>query len=213
MRRLEFIARQSAHPTGLLGRVIARIMALETATPNRRALELLELDEKSRVLEVGFGHGHTLARAGKLAGRGFVAGIDISATMVDMAERFNRSSIEKGLIEVRRASSDQIPYSDQYFDRVFAVHTLYFWNDPLAHLREIHRVCQEGGRFVLAFAPKEDERATAAFRGSVYTFYSISQTRELLSKAGFHNTCTVRERIGGREMVFSLGIADVRWVA
>ncbi len=205
MRRPEFIARQSAHPTGLLGRVIARIMALETATPNRRALELLELDEKSWVLEVGFGHGHTLACAAELAGRGFVAGIDISATMVDIAERFNRSSIEKGLIEVWRASSDRIPYSDQYFDRVYEVHTLYFWNDPLAHLQEIHRVCREGGRFVLAFGPKEDERAAAGFPGSVYTFYSIGQTRDLLSKAGFHNACMLRERIRGRDIVFALG--------
>ena len=48
-------------------------MALETATPNRRALDLLKLDEKSRVLEVGFGHGHTLARAAELAPKGFVA--------------------------------------------------------------------------------------------------------------------------------------------
>ena len=71
MHRPEFIARQSAHPTGLLGRVIARIMALETATPNRRTLELLELDEKSRVLEVGFGHGRTLGRAAELAPQGF----------------------------------------------------------------------------------------------------------------------------------------------
>lgn len=204
MHRPEFIARQSAHPTGLLGRVIARIMALETATPNRRALELLELDEKSRVLEVGCGHGHTLARAAEFAWQGFVAGIDISAAMVQMAESFNRAAIEKGLIEIRRASSDLIPYPDESFDRIYAVHTLYFWNDPLAHLQEIHRLCREGGRFVLAFGPKEDERAAAAFPSSVYTFYSVSQTRDLLSKAGFENPCMLRERIRGRDIAFAL---------
>ena len=130
--------------------------------------------------------------------------------MVDMAESFNRSSIKKSLIEVRLASGDQIPYSDRYFDWVYAVHTLYLWNDPPAHLQETHRVCRERARFVLAFGPKEDERAAAAFPGSVYTFYSIIQTRVLLSKAGFHNACTLRERIGGREIVFALGH---RWCA
>lgn len=90
-------------------------MALETATPNRRVLELLDLNEKSRVLEVGFGHGQTLARAAELARQGFVAGIDISAAMVETAQTFNRDSIAKGLIEVRQASSDQIPYPDQFF--------------------------------------------------------------------------------------------------
>src|ERR1700739_1497828 len=101
-------------------------MALETATPNRRALELLELDERSRVLEVGCGHGHTLVRAAELTPKGFVAGIDISAAMVEMAQTFNRASITKNLIEVRRASSDQIPCPHESFDRIYAVHTLYF---------------------------------------------------------------------------------------
>jgi len=205
LRRPEFIARQAAHPKGFVGRMIARIMARETATPNRRVLDLLDLNEKSRVLEVGFGHGHTLARAAERAQQGFVAGIDISAAMVGMAQTFNRDSIARGLIEVRQASSDQIPYADQFFDRIFAVHTLYFWNDPLVHLREIRRVCQEGGQFVLAFGPKEDVRAVAAFPESVYTFYSVDETHSLLSKAGFRNITTFHEQIGSRDIVFARG--------
>jgi len=145
LRRPEFIARQSAHPTGLLGRAIARIMAFETATLNRRALEVLDLNEKSRVLEVGFGHGHTLAHTSERTPAGLVAGIDVSRAMAEMAQTFNRDRIAKGLIAVRQASSDQIPYPDKSFDRIYAVHTLYFWHDPLAHLREIHRVCAVGG--------------------------------------------------------------------
>jgi len=205
LRRPEFIARQSAHPTGLLGRLIARIMALETATPNRRALELLGIDEASRILEVGSGHGHTLARAAELAPEGFVAGIDISAAMVEMAQTFNRDRIAKGLIEVRQASSDRIPYPDQSFDRIFAVHTLYFWNEPLVHLREIHRTCRVRGRFLLAFGPKEDKRAAAAFPESVYRFYSTDQTVDLFSNAGFHSVSSSHERMRGREIVFLLG--------
>jgi SAM-dependent methyltransferase len=204
LRRPEFIAEQSAHPRGLLGHVIARIMALETATLNRRALELLGIDEASRVLEVGFGHGHTLARAAELAPHGFVAGIDISQAMVEMAQTFNRDSIGKGLIEVRQASCDQIPYPDQSFDRIFAVHTLYFWNDPLAHLREIRRVCREGGRLLLAFGPKEDARAVAAFPESVYRFYSVDELRNFLSMAGFYNLTISSERIATRQIVFAL---------
>ncbi len=205
MRRPEFIARQSGHPTGILGRLLARIMAIESVTVNRRALELLELEEASTVLEVGFSHGRTLARVAELAPKGFVAGIDISAEMVQMAWRHNRNSIAKGLIDVKCAGSDRIPYPDESFDRVYAVHTLYFWNDPLAHLREIYRVTRVGGRFVLAFGPKEDEHAVAAFPESVYHFYSIDETQHLLSKAGFGNVSTVRETHGSRDIVFAAG--------
>ena len=205
MRRPEFIARQAAHPSGLLGRVIARIMAVETAAPNQRALELLGIDERSRVLEVGIGHGHTLARAAELAQRGFVAGIDISQAMVEMARNYNRDAITKGLIDLRQASSDQIPYPDQFFDRVYAVHTLYFWSDPLRHLREIYRICRVGGRFLLVFKPKEDVRGTAAFPEAIYTFYSIDETQSLLVEAGFYSPTISREWITARELVFAIG--------
>jgi len=134
-----------------------------------------------------------------------VAGIDISAAMVEMAQTFNRDLVAKGLIELRRASSDQIPYPDESFDRIYSVHTLYFWNEPLAHLQEIHRICRVGARFLLAFGPKEDTRTTAAFPESVYTFYSTDQTMNLFSNAGFHNVSRCHERIGGREVVFLVG--------
>jgi ubiquinone/menaquinone biosynthesis C-methylase UbiE len=203
LRRPEFIARQAGHPTGILGRLLARIMAMETLNVNRRVLDLLELEGGSRVLEAGFGHGRTLARVAELAPEGFVAGIDISLGMVQMAQRHNRDAIAKGLIELKRASSDRIPYPDESFDRAYAVHTIYFWNDPLAHLREIRRVIRSGGRFVLAFGPKEDAHAVAAFPESVYRFYSIDETRRLLSKAGFGNLSTARETIASREIVFA----------
>ena len=205
LRRPEFIRRQAGHPTGLLGRLLARIMAIETVTVNRRVLELLELEDTSKVLEVGSGHGRTLARVAQLAPKGFVAGIDISAEMVQMAQRQNRNSIAKGLIEVKRASSERIPYPDESFDRVYAAHTLYFWNDPLAHLREIHRVCRVGGRFILAFGPKEDQHAVAAFPESVYHFYSIGETQKLLADAGFIEIQMIRERIASRDIVFAVG--------
>jgi ubiquinone/menaquinone biosynthesis C-methylase UbiE len=209
LRRPEFIAKQAAHPRGLLGRVTARIMSLETAGTNQRALELLDVDERSRVLEVGSGHGRTLARVAELAPHGFVAGIDISQAMVEMAQTFNRDAIQNGSIEVRRASSDDIPYPDHSFDRVYAVHTLYFWKDPLAHLREIRRVYRIAGCFVLAFAPKEDVRTVAAFPESVYTFYTVDQTLGLLSEAGFYDATMCRERIALREVVFAVS-ADAK---
>ena len=205
MRRPEFIARQSGHPRGVLGRLLARIMAIETVTTNQRVVELLELAEGSRVLEVGFGHGRTLARVAEVAPKGFVAGIDISAEMVQMAQRHNRDAIVKGLIEIKRASSDQIPYPDESFNRVYAVHTLYFWKDPLSHLREIYRTTRAGGRFVLAFGPREDQRAVAAFPESVYHFYSIDEAQHLLSKAGFGNVGTVCQTPGSRVIVFAAG--------
>src|SRR5215467_5155168 len=135
LRRPEFIARQAAHPRGLVGRLLFRVMAAETLAVNERALQLLELGRTSRVLEVGFGHGRTLARALELAPNGLVAGIDISANMVRAFRSRQLRSNGQVPMDVMEASSNRIPYPNAHFDRVYAVHTIYFWNSPLVHLR------------------------------------------------------------------------------
>jgi ubiquinone/menaquinone biosynthesis C-methylase UbiE len=204
LRRPEFIARQAARPRGLVGRLLFRVMAAETLAVNERALQLLELESNSRVLEVGFGHGRTLARALQLAPNGLLAGIDVSADMVGAFRNRHRRSNGQVLIEVKQASSDRIPYPDAHFDRVYAVHTVYFWNSPLVHLREIRRAMNGDGKFVLAFTPKEDTHAVASFPTTVYRFHSIEEIRKFLSEAGFRGFTTVRESIESRDTVFAV---------
>jgi hypothetical protein len=54
VRRPEFIARQSARPSGILGRAIAWIMARETAADNAAARRLLEITPTDHVLELAY---------------------------------------------------------------------------------------------------------------------------------------------------------------
>jgi ubiquinone/menaquinone biosynthesis C-methylase UbiE len=213
MRRPEFIARQASCPTGLLGRFLAWIMAAETAAINEQALALLACKPDDHVLEVGFGHGRTLARAAALVPTGFVAGVDVSEHMVRMATYRNRRFIKEGRVEVRRADSAQIPYPDGCFDRVFAVHTLYFWREPRVHLREISRVMKPGARFVLGFSPKEDERTVAAFPAAIYRFYTSDEAQRLLDAAGFTDIEMVRYRMASRDIVFAVGHRELRRLA
>jgi SAM-dependent methyltransferase len=184
MRRPDFIARQSRCPSGLLGRLIGYIMSAETAVANKQALTLLGLTPSDRVLEVGFGHGRTIEQAAAVLTTGFVAGIDLSEEMVRMAERRCRRLIRDGKVAVTVGNSDRLPFPDQHFDKALSVHTVYFWTDPIAHLREIRRVLRDGGRFVLGFRSKED-KAAEEFPESVYTFYTGEQVRRLLEESGF----------------------------
>ena len=96
---------------------------------------------------------------------------------------------------MKLASSDRIPYPDAHFERVCAVHTLYFWNKPQLHLKEIHRVTRAGGRFVLAFTPKEDLHTVASFPTAVYRFYSIEETRRFFAEVGFNHLEIIREPV------------------
>jgi ubiquinone/menaquinone biosynthesis C-methylase UbiE len=204
MRRPEFIARQSGCPSGLLGRFIARVMAVETAEANTQLLSLLELRTTDHVLEVGFGHGRTIERAAALVPQGFVAGVDLSNEMVRMATQRNRQLIRERRVDLQLGDSAQLPYPDCRFDKVCSLHTLYFWSDPQMHLGEIYRVLKPGGRFVLGFSPQDDEKATANFPASVYRFYTSDEVRTLLELAGFQDIDIIVRSVSSRPIVFAV---------
>ena len=127
MKKPLFIARQGRRPHGSFGYVVAWIMAGETAGENQQTLRLLDLQAGDAVLEVGFGHGRTLARAAEIAHRGHVSGIDFSDVMVDVASRRNRCAIAGGRMELHHAGSRSLPFADNQFDKAYSVH----WSAPL----------------------------------------------------------------------------------
>ena len=94
------IARQSAHPRGLLGHLVARVMALETRPLNQRVLEALEPKPGERILEVGCGHGRTLRRLAAAVAPGEVVGVDPSAVMRRVAARHLRPLIAAGRVRI-----------------------------------------------------------------------------------------------------------------
>jgi len=206
MRRPEFIARQSRHPSGWLGRAIARLMAFETAAANDAALDSLQLRPDDRVLEIGFGHGRTIARAAHRVPQGLVAGVDHAEAMLHAARRRCAGLIAQGRVHLQCGDSARLPFPVAAFDKVLAVHTLYFWRPAAPHLREIRRVLCAGGSLVLAFRPAGTPGSTR-FPSDVYTFYRPEDVRDLLVAARFGTIETLRH---SPELVFTLASVESR---
>ncbi len=203
MRRPEFIAQQSRCPNGPFGLLLARIMAAETSRENLAALQLMSLQPEDKVLEIGCGHGRTIAQAAAKTPRGFVAGLDISETMVQMATRHNRRWIKEGRVEIKQGNSSSIPYPDGYFSKVFAVHTMYFWSNPIDDLREIKRVLKKDSCLILGFKPKA-EKVVAEFPSSIYTFYSTDEALLMMEKAGYERVQIIDSPASARNVLFAI---------
>ena len=60
MRRPQFISEHARNARGILGRLIAFIMARETWSQNMRAMDALGIGQADQVLDVGCGHGRSL---------------------------------------------------------------------------------------------------------------------------------------------------------
>lgn len=204
--KADWIARQSSRPRGWLGQIVARVMSFETIRVNRIALEQLEVGAGESVLEVGCGHGRTLAVIEREGRAGFVAGIDPSEVMVPLASRRLRRAIARGRADIQLAESSRIPYEDGRFDATLAVHVLYFWPDALQDLREILRVLRPGGRLLLGYRP-DDAAARAALPSRVYALRSTVEVEKLICEAGFDRVDTQVHQLG--EIPFAITRAEV----
>lgn len=204
MRRSNLLARQGRRPSGLLGQIVGRIMARETHMANLIALDVLALSPTDDVLEVGFGHGRTLAEAALLVTAGRLAGVDPSEVMLRIARGRNAASLKSGRMDLKLGVSEHLPWPAESFDKAYAVHTIYFWAQPARDLAEIHRVLRPGGRLVLGYRPSEDAGFARDFPADIYNIRSIAEIERVVSEAGFSGVETRSKALGASLMAWTV---------
>lgn len=181
-----FIAGKFRNPEGLSGRLVGKLMA----NGNRQAVDwtvwLLDIAADDHVLEVGFGPGVGIEGAAQRATTGRVAGIDSSATMVDVARKRNAVAIEAGRVDLHSGDASSLPFANRAFTKVFCVHGVYFWANPVRALREFQRVLAPGGIAAITILPRDRwlERKTEP-PADLFTLYNADEVAALLEQAGF----------------------------
>lgn len=153
---------------------------------NQLAFEGLDVTTGDRILEVGFGGGDLLERILRLEQAAFVAGIDHSADMVELAGKRLRFHIREHKLEVRCGDIEALPYGHAEFTKLCSVNTIYFWRDPVAALSECRRVLKPQGRLVLCFNSKQDMQAWPIHQHG-FKLFELAEVESLLRSAGFSN--------------------------
>ncbi len=198
MMKPAFIAEQGRRPSGVLGLVVARFMAHDTRRENDITLQLLDLEADDDVLEIGYGHGETLSRASEIVYKGRLSGIDFSEVMLAQASFRNRELIRSGQLDLRYGDSRELSFGCERFDKIFSVHTIYFWDDPVEHLEEAYRVMKPGGCIVIGYRSRADRRVMSEFPEPTYRFPSVEEVEVALMDAGFNSVFTKTAQIGKR---------------
>ena len=181
-----FIAGKFRNPDGLSGRLVGKLMA----NGNRQAVEwtvaLLDIAAEDHVLEVGFGPGVGIEGAARWATAGRVAGIDSSATMVEVARKRNAIAVKARRVDLQSGDASFLPYANRAFNKVFCIHCVYFWANPVRALRELQRVLVPGGIAAITILPRDRwlERKTVP-PADLFTLYNADEVAALLAQAGF----------------------------
>lgn len=100
-------------------------------------LEACRLESSSMVLDMGCGHGTTLALLDRLGHCPY--GVDISTTLLGKA----MDVVPKAILA--RASAEKTPFSDTFFDLVLAECVLSLMSPPEDMLKEAARVLKPNG--------------------------------------------------------------------
>jgi ubiquinone/menaquinone biosynthesis C-methylase UbiE len=113
-------------------------------------LDMAAVAPGDRVLDVACGTGLVSLRLAAAVGAGGeVVGIDISEHMVEAARRI---SAERGIghARFRHSDAEQIPLADDSFDAAVCALGLMYVPEPVAALREMHRLVRPGGSVAAA---------------------------------------------------------------
>jgi ubiquinone/menaquinone biosynthesis C-methylase UbiE len=144
-----FLVYQVRKPSRVLGRVMASTMNASHSKMTDWGLQHVSIEKQFTILDVGCGGGRTIRKHAAAASEGMVYGVDYAAGSVAASRAENREAIEKGRVQIERASVSQLPFPDSKFDLVSAVETIYYWPDPTRDLQEILRVLKPGGRVIV----------------------------------------------------------------
>lgn len=125
-------------------------------TFKRKVLELAQIQDGERVLDVGAGSGTFLVEAKKCYPHSEIIGIDPDKNILKIAQnKLKQAGIDAKLIE---GYAQELPFPDATFDIV--VSTLIFHHMPTPvkkqAIQEIHRVLKVKGRFLLVDFGKPD---------------------------------------------------------
>jgi ubiquinone/menaquinone biosynthesis C-methylase UbiE len=159
------------------------------------------------VLDVATGKGAAvLPCARKVGPDGRVAGVDLSATILQEADR---AVCAAGLanVEFRRMDAERLEFPDGAFDAITCAFSLFLFPDLDAALREMYRVCKPGGSVGVSIFDKTPPpfdpgwpillRQFMAYQKGVImpqqVAYAPQEVEALLGRSGFASVATHSE--------------------
>ena len=149
------------------------------------------------ILDVGCGTGTFVVRLKRQYPTAQVIGLDPDPKAILRAEaKLRRAGIS---VQLDRGFSDQLPYKDESFDRVFSSFMFHHLDDQerAKTLREVFRVLKRGGSFhLLDFVPKDGSHGFIdRFLHSHARLKDNTEERilELMGRAGFSESKKMKE--------------------
>jgi SAM-dependent methyltransferase len=99
---------------------------------------------------------------------------------VRQATRRNAAAVRDGRVDLRLGTAEHLLAFDAPFDKILAVNSLMFWDDPVARLEELRGLLRGDGQVAIAYQPRgpgaTDDTAAQAGRDLAKQFTEAGYT-------------------------------------
>ncbi len=193
---------QFMKPTGVIGNLAGYVMAHRPSNRERIVwtISILKIKPDDRILEIGFGPGVAIEQISKITKDGIIVGIDHSEVMVRHAGKRNREGIREGIVQIMLGSAASLPHFDKPFDKIFAINSFQFWNEPDEILGNLTKVLKPGGIIALTLQPRYDKSTDEGVRKIG------EEILKRLEKAGYRNVRIETKKMKPVSAVCVIGI-------
>ncbi|MCU4770091.1 class I SAM-dependent methyltransferase [Bacillus toyonensis] len=149
MSILQQFIQQAKNPRGTIGSSMLCIMNAAHTKLTKWALQKVHIKTDAVILDIGCGGGKTIHTLSKRTTFGKIYGIDYSDQAVENSKKANMKAVKTGKVIIHQANVSSIPYNTNFFDLITAFQTHYFWPDVEHDIKEVLRVLQPNGSFLL----------------------------------------------------------------
>lgn len=126
---------------------------------HRRAMEVCEIRDGMKVLEVATGSGEMFRRLVKVNPNGSTIGLDLSPNMAARTQQRVRTEFPKATTQCKAVDARHMPYRDETFDALVCCYLLELLSsdDIVITLLEFHRILRRRGILTLVLIGENTE--------------------------------------------------------
>lgn len=179
------LARQLKNPEGKNGIEVAQMMSETNQNMIFHSIKQLDIQPKNKILEIGYANANHIDFIFKQNPTIVYYGLEISPLMCQQASNFWEKFSQKQNLSFGLYDGQRIPFKNLFFNKIFSVNTIYFWENPTEFLSEIYRVLQPNGLVCITFI-EEEFLKKMPFSKYGFTFYDNQKVMQLARKVSFH---------------------------
>jgi ubiquinone/menaquinone biosynthesis C-methylase UbiE len=183
-KEIQELAAQFRCPSGIEGVEMGEYMNEANLIMTLHSIDRLNLLDNDRILELGHGNCRHLFNVLKQKNNLTYYGLDISELMCKEAGQINQQFVDSKQASFYLYDGMNIPFADNYFDKIFTVNTIYFWSAPKFLLSELYRVMKAKGKLNITFGQEHYMKHLPVTQFG-FTLYDNEKIEQLIGTTQF----------------------------